>query len=186
MATVNNPYSDLLGIMAQQGAANNPPGLLLGTVKSINPLVVAVNGIELNESFIKVAENLKPHSRKTKLIGDFDITLNTTYTPQISTYTMPSKATGMGITSTAKSTPTVTGGDGTVKVTVETTVESRLTGDSHNHGSHSHTAYSLNNVIGNGSFTGSIEYTDWAIKAGDTVIVLSSNDKQSYVVIAKI
>lgn len=186
MATVNNPYSDLIGLIREQGAINNPPGLKLGTVKSINPLIVAVDGLELNESFVHVAEHLKPHKRQAKLNGGFNITLNTAYTPQISTYTMPNKVIGMGVTSTATSTPTVTGGDGTVKVTVNTTISSKLTGDSHNHGSHNHTASSFSKVVGNGSFTGSIEYTDWAIKAGDAVIVLSSNDKQSYVVIAKI
>lgn len=186
MAIVNNPYSDLLGIMALQGSINNPPGVKLGTIKSVNPLIVIVDGLELNESFVYVVENLKPHSRQVKLSGNFNITLTNNYTPEISTYTMPSKAIGMGIESIAKSTPTVTGGDGTVKVTVNTTVESRLTGDSHTHGSHSHTASSLNGVIGNGSFNGNIEYTDWSIKEGDTVVVLTSNDQQRYVVIAKI
>lgn len=186
MATVNNPYSDLVSLIREQGAVNNPPGLTLGTIKSINPLIVAINGLELNDSFVKVSESLKPHARQANLNGNFNITLTNSYTPQISTYTMPSIPTGIGVTSTAKSTPTVTGGDGTVKVTVSTTVDSKVTGDSHTHGSHSHTASSLTNVSGNGTFTGSIEYTDWAIKAGDTVVVLSSNDKQNYVVIAKI
>ena len=186
MSTVNNPYSELAMLMREQGAVNNPPGLKLGTVKSINPLIVAVDGLELNDSFIKVAEHLKPHNRQAKLNGNFNITLSSPYTPQISSYTMPSIPTGITVSSTAKSTPTVTGGDGTVKVTVSTIVDSKVTGDSHTHGTHSHTASSLRSVEGNGSFTGSIEYTDWAIKAGDTVVVLSSNDKQSYVVIAKI
>lgn len=186
MATVNNPYSDLLGIMALQGAVNNPPGLKLGTIKSINPLIVGVDGLELNESFVKVSETLKPHKRQAKLNGDFNIKLNTAYTPTISTYNMPSKKIGLTATSTATSTPTVTGGDGTVIVSVSTSVNTTINNDSHTHGSHSHTASSLNSVVGNGTFTGSIEYTDWAIKTGDTVVVLSSNDKQSYVVIAKI
>lgn len=186
MASVNNPYSDLLGIMAQQGAVNNPPGLLLGTVKSINPLVIAVNGVELNESFIKVAEHLKPHTRQAKLSGEFNIALTNSYTPQISNYSMPSKAIGLTANSSATSTPTVTGGDGTVRVSVSTKVTTNINNDTHTHGSHNHTASSLSNISGNGSFTGSIEYTDWAIKAGDLVVVLSSEDKQSYVVIAKI
>ena len=177
MATVNNPYSDLLGIMALQGAVNNPTGLKLGTIKSINPLIVGVDGLELNESFVRVAEHLKPHTRQAKLNGSFNIKLNTAYIPTISSYNMPSKSIGLTATST------VTNGNlEAVNVSVKTTINN----DSHNHGSHSHTASSLNSVVGTGSFTGSIEYTDWAIKAGDIVVVLSSNDKQSYVVIAKI
>lgn len=187
MATVNNPYSDLLGIMAQQGAVNNPPGLLLGTVKSINPLIIGIDGLELNESFIKVAEHLKPHTRQAKLSGNFNITLTTTYTPNISNYSMPNKAIGLTATSTATSTTSVSNSNPEpVNVSVKTTVNTAINNDSHTHGSHNHTASSLSNVSGNGSFTGSIEYTDWAIKAGDLVVVLSSNDKQSYVVIAKI
>ena len=186
MSTVNNPYSDLISLMREQGAVNNPPGLKLGTVKSINPLVVAIDGLELNDSFVKVSESLKPHTRQAKLSGNFNINLSTAYTPSISTYNMPNKSIGLTATSTATSTPSVSGGDGTVKVSVATTVNTTINNDSHTHGSHSHTASSLTNVSGNGSFTGSIEYTDWAIKAGDTVVVLSSNDKQSYVVIAKI
>ena len=186
MSTVNNPYSDLVTLMREQGAVNNPPGLKLGIVKSINPLIVAVDGLELNDSFIKVSETLRPHKRQAKLNGDFNIKLNTAYTPTISTYNMPSKKIGLSATSTATSTPTVTGGDGTVKVSISTSVNTTINNDIHTHGSHSHTASSLNSVVGNGTFTGSIEYTDWAIKAGDTVVVLSSNDKQNYVVIAKV
>lgn len=185
MSTVNNPYSDLISLMREQGAVNNPPGLKLGTVKSINPLVVAIDGLDLNDSFVKVSESLKPHTRQAKLSGKFNINLDTPYTPSISTYNMPNKSIGLTATSTATSTPSVSGGDG-VSVSVKTTVNTTINNDSHTHGSHSHTASSLNSVVGNGSFTGSIEYTDWAIKAGDTVVVLSSNDKQSYVVIAKI
>ncbi len=187
MATVNNPYSDLLGIMAQQGAVNNPPGLLLGTVKSMNPLVVAVNGVELNESFIKVVEHLKPHTRQAKLNGNFNITLINSYTPNISSYSMPDKVIGLTATSTATSTASVINSNPEpVNVTVKTTVNTAINNDTHTHGSHSHTASSLSNVSGSGSFNGSIEYTDWAIKKGDSVVVLSSEDKQSYVVIAKI
>lgn len=99
MATVNNPYSDLLGIMASQGAINNPPGILLGTVKSISPLIVAVDGLELNDSFVKVAEHLKPHNRQAKLNGNFNITLTNSYTPIISKYEMPTKIIGLSATS---------------------------------------------------------------------------------------
>jgi len=179
MATVNNPYSDLLGIMASQGAINNPPGILLGTVKSISPLIVAVDSLELNDSFVKVAEHLKPHNRQAKLNGNFNITLTNSYTPIISKYEMPTKIIGLSATS---NTNVSNGNPEPVTVSVKTTINN----DSHTHGTHNHTASSLKSVEGNGSFTGSIEYTDWAIKAGDTVIVLSSNDKQSYVVIAKI
>lgn len=181
MSTINNPYSDLVSLMREQGAINNPPGLTLGTVKSINPLIIAVNGLELNDSFIKVSETLRPHSREVNLRGHYNITLSNIYTPIISRYDMPNKTIGLRVTSTANS--TVSGGDG---VSVFTSVTSNVNGDSHTHGSHNHTASSLTSVVGNGAFKGTIEYTDWAIKPGDTVVVLSSNDKQSYVVIAKI
>ena len=84
MATVNNPYSDLLNIMASQGAINNPPGLKLGTIKSIKPFIIYVDGLELNEDFVKVSESLKPHKRKCKLDGKFNIKLDTAYTPKLS------------------------------------------------------------------------------------------------------
>lgn len=84
MATVNNPYSDLLSIMASQGAINNPPGLKLGTIKSIKPFIIYVDGLELNEDFVKVSESLKPHKRKCKLDGKFNIKLDTAYTPKLS------------------------------------------------------------------------------------------------------
>lgn len=144
MATVNNPYSDLLNIMASQGAVNNPPGLKLGTIKSIEPFVIYVDGLELNEDFVKVSESLKPHKRKCKLDGKFNIKLDTAYTPQLSSHSCEC-------------------------------------------GTHTHTSSSLTSVIGEeGKFEGEIEYTDWLIKEKDTVVVLSSNDMQEYVVIAKI
>lgn len=149
MATVNNPYSDLLNIMASQGAVNNPPGIKLGTVKSIDPLIIAVEGVELDDNFVKVSETLRPHKRKCKLKGRFEIELETPYTPKLSNASCEC-------------------------------------------GTHTHTSSTLFKVVGGeedgdtAKFKGEIEFTEWLIKEDDIVLVLSSNDKQSYVVIAKL
>jgi hypothetical protein len=42
-----NPYSALLGLMRQQGAANNPPSWGVGEVSQLDPVKVRFGGIVL-------------------------------------------------------------------------------------------------------------------------------------------
>ena len=183
---ISNPFNELLNIMTSQGSQTNTPGISFGVIKSVEPLLVETQGIVLDSNFVKLAHKLKPRKERAKLDGNFNINLTNPFTPQISTYNMPSKATGLGATSTAVSTPTVTGGDGTVRVSVNTNVTTNITGDSHNHGSHNHTSSTLSNVTGNGVFNGTIEYLDYGIKVGDTVLLVCTTDNQQFFILDKI
>lgn len=176
MSQIKNPYSEMLSLMASQGAKVNTPGISFGIIKSVEPLLVETGGIVLDSNFVSLAGRLKPYTANCELSGQFDI--NTLWTPTISEYDMPNKIIGL----TATSTPSVTGGDGTVNVTVNTTINN----DSHTHGLHSHTSTSLTKISGQGTFIGTINMKDYGVKAGDKVILLCTDDRQQYFVVDKV
>lgn len=83
MGQVNNPYSDFIGMMHQCGAAVNTPGISFGVIKSLEPLIVTIGGLDLDEDFVQLADHLKPQIRQGRLEGNFDI--KGTWHPSIST-----------------------------------------------------------------------------------------------------
>ena len=163
---ISNPFNELLNIMSSQGSQTNTPGIGYGIIKSVQPLLVETQGVILDSNFVSLIERLKPHKRKCKLNGHFDITLDNPYTPQISDYSMPNKVIGLSATAS----------EGSVSIN----------GDLHTHGTHKHTASTLSKVVGNGTFVGGIDFTDYGIAIGDKVLLMCSDDKQSFYVIDKI
>ena len=73
MAKVDNQYSGILNIMRQEGARDNTPGIATGIIKSIEPLIVTIGGLDLDENFVSLSEYMKPHMRKTHDIGYYDV-----------------------------------------------------------------------------------------------------------------
>lgn len=53
-----DPYAELVKVMRIEGAAQNPMGLMLGKVVSIEPLRVSVGGVELGRDSLLVDENI--------------------------------------------------------------------------------------------------------------------------------
>ena len=81
MSQIKNPYSEMLNLMASQGAKVNTPGISFGVIKSVEPLVVETGGIELDSNFVSLIGRLKPYKANCELNGQFDI--NTLWTPEI-------------------------------------------------------------------------------------------------------
>lgn len=53
MSIVNNPYSDMLTIMQEQGSKNNPPTIRIGTVISSAPsLIVSMGDLQIDNDNI--------------------------------------------------------------------------------------------------------------------------------------
>ena len=187
MSSVGNPYSEMLDLMRKQGSADNPPGIHIGTIKSVEPLLLEVGGVTLDEDFCCLVERLKPHKREfLEKQANYEIRFD--YRPTIATYSMPSKIIGLTASSSATSKANVSGGDGTVAVSVNTSVNTSLAGDSHSHGSHNHVIDDgFRKVVGKGHILdGLIEFTDYGVKAGDTVVVLVTEDRQKYIILDKI
>lgn len=58
MIQVNDPYSSMLETMKNEGAKLNPPTLTIGTVISVNPLIISTGDLQLNKSNILISERL--------------------------------------------------------------------------------------------------------------------------------
>lgn len=55
---VNNPYSELLGVMRRQGGKSNPPSIQIGIILSVSPLVIKINNLQIDKDNILIADTL--------------------------------------------------------------------------------------------------------------------------------
>ena len=67
---MKNPYTRLLELMQKNGAALNPPSILLGEVISVSPLVISVGDTEVDNDNIYIADYLlEDYSRLINLLN---------------------------------------------------------------------------------------------------------------------
>lgn len=65
-----NPYTGLLGMMREEGAARNPSGCILGEVQSVQPLKVLAGGLDLDGDDLLVnATLLSGYARQVSYAG---------------------------------------------------------------------------------------------------------------------
>lgn len=68
--TQENPYTNLLGLMRDQGAKNNPTVCVLGKIVSVSPLKIQAGGVELSDDDLLVNSSLKSgYERKIDFSG---------------------------------------------------------------------------------------------------------------------
>src|SRR5690554_6524549 len=70
----NNPFSDLVGVIQQQGASNNSPTVEIGTVVSPNPLIVNIGDLPVDKDNLLVADHLLNGYKRQLTIPTTDAT----------------------------------------------------------------------------------------------------------------
>lgn len=77
---LDNPYSGLINLMREQGSKYNPPGLILGEVKSPPPQInIKVGDIQLDKDNLYIADYLLPNYKRDYIL-EGTLTLNDTST----------------------------------------------------------------------------------------------------------
>lgn len=54
----SNPYEKIIQTMRDEGAKQNPQSIKLGTIKSIEPFLLSIGALELDEDDVLISEHL--------------------------------------------------------------------------------------------------------------------------------
>lgn len=75
---VDNPYSDMVGLIERRGAKNNPPSIQIGTIISIPPnIIVKIGDLQIDKDNIYIADYLLADYQREISIPESTATGNT-------------------------------------------------------------------------------------------------------------